>query len=85
MKTIYIVILSEGGYSDYSEWVHFATFNKRTAEKYVEKFNRVLNAVTNHYYKNNIDSYTSIEIGKYKSCEWQKESNRAKFTQIKIK
>ena len=46
----YLVELSEGTQIDYSHSrIHFATTNKRVAEEYVEKFNRIKNKVRDFY------------------------------------
>jgi hypothetical protein len=48
MKTIYIIKYC-GGFEDYFENIIFATFNKKLAQKYVEKYNRILNKWKEHY------------------------------------
>ena len=41
-KEIYAVYCSIGSYDDYFKWVEFVTKDKEIAERWVEKYNRVL-------------------------------------------
>jgi hypothetical protein len=42
MKKLYIVIVAKGSYEDYYEESKFATLDKKKAELWVEKFNRII-------------------------------------------
>jgi hypothetical protein len=42
MKDIYIVYTGSGSYQDYYEFIKFVTFNKSKAEKWVARFNKIV-------------------------------------------
>jgi len=49
MEKIYIVKIHGGDYEDRFTYTIFATSDKTKAEKYVEKYNRLLQKLQNHY------------------------------------
>jgi len=49
MKNIYLLGYSSGNYDDFYQNIIFSTDDKNKAEKYVEKFNRLLEKWKNYY------------------------------------
>jgi hypothetical protein len=51
MSKIYIVKYSSDSYEDYTETEIFATFDKEKAEKYIKKFNSLLDKWKKYFFK----------------------------------
>jgi len=88
MSNIYIVKYSSSDYEEYSEIEIFATFDKKKAEKYVKRFNSLLDKWKTYFYKrfgensyemNKNDYYI---FGRYITIT---EINRCFLTEIKIR
>jgi hypothetical protein len=64
IENIYVVKYNGGMYDDGYEITIFATFNKDTADKYVEKFNKLLNKWKEYYslFQENNDLMTTAHF-----------------------
>ena len=51
MTKIYIVKYSSDNYDDYTETEIFATFDKKKAEKYVKRFNKLLKKWKKYFFE----------------------------------
>lgn len=91
MSKMYVVKYSEGSYHDWREVDLFVTNKKRTATKYVAKFNKTLKKWKEHYKKYEYEEFgmTWIEdqyVEKYFS-RWNRlrDINKCYYEEIEIR
>lgn len=60
MSKAYLVSYSAGTYDTYIKVNHFVTFDKNKAERYVEKFNRILIQYRDYFNDNDVDDESTI-------------------------
>lgn len=90
MKT-YIVKYSRGGWDDYSENILFATTDKKTATKYVTKFNAILKKWKEYYSQFEDDSkgikWIKPEFIRQHYDRWHRvmETNKCTYFEIKTR
>lgn len=60
MSKAYLVSYSAGTYDTYIKVNHFVTFDKNKAERYVEKFNRILEEYRDYFNDNDVDDESTM-------------------------
>lgn len=79
---IYIVSGSEGIYDEYFEYSIFATFDKEKAEKYVEKYNRILDKARDFYTPVNDIEMNHHQFDRYLLVE---DTNHATIEELEVR
>lgn len=80
MSKAYLVSYSAGTYDTYVKVNHFVTFDKNKAERYVDKFNRILEEYRDYFNDNDVDDESTMYVI-YRSLD----INYASLEQIEVK
>ena len=62
MSKAYLVWYSAGTYDTYVKVEHVVTFDKNKAERYVDKFNRILEEYRDYFNDNDVDDESPSEM-----------------------